>query len=295
MKRGKPKKQSAKNRLSGLLVACRNGDETTVRQCLANGDDSNALGPHKVTPLMEAASRGFASIVRSLLYSGADVNLQTTARETALAYAAANGHVKVVELLLNADANPNCHVSIGAGKLSALSVAAGRGDLKCVKVLITGGAHPEGWNEPEKPAVVAAGNGHVEVVHYLLKHGMNPNAKGHQNKTALLRFSAVGSVEGVKLLLLHKAQLNLADSYGITAFSWACRNGHLEVARLLLQNGADPLAKGAIDLYRDLPGESALYWALQQKQRRIVRWLLSLKKTKFTQFERDQAKDLLGT
>ncbi len=45
--------------------------------------------------------------------------------------------------------------------------------------------------------------------------------------------------ETVQLLLSHGANVNMADSMGMTALYWAVKNGSLELVHILLENKAD--------------------------------------------------------
>jgi ankyrin repeat protein len=278
-----------------LHIACQENQSSKVRSLLKGGTDPNILGPHSITPLIDAASRGFIKIVKNLLAAGADVNLTTTGKSTALAYAISNGHLEVGEALLKAGANANCHIDIGAGKskLSALTIAAGRGYAPCVNLLLAHGANVDGWNEPERPLVLAARNKHLNIVRILLKAGANPKAQGVLGASCLKAFSANGLLEGVKLLLTYKVDVNLRDSYGMTAFVWSCRNGHLEIAKLLLKSGADPLACDTLNPMLK-KGDSALIWAAKQKHIDLVRWLFQTEK-RFAKEDVNEAKQILNS
>jgi ankyrin repeat protein len=72
-----------------------------------------------------------------------------------------------------------------------------------------------------------------------------------------------GLIDRVKLLFT----LNKTDSSGTTALSWAARNGHEAVVRLLLEKGADVEAKAKY-------GETALSWAAANGHEAVVRLLL---------------------
>ncbi|HZL95092.1 MAG TPA: ankyrin repeat domain-containing protein, partial [Vicinamibacterales bacterium] len=51
-----------------------------------------------------------------------------------------------------------------------------------------------------------------------------------------------GNVEAVRTLLQKRADVNLAESDGMTALHWAARNNDLASARLLLRAGANTRA-----------------------------------------------------
>lgn len=282
----KPKKPS-------LLIACRKGDFRAVQSLLKLGGDPNcAGGKDRVTPLIEAASRGFDNVVALLLRHGADPNALATCCESALAYAASNGHTSIADRLLKAGAHPNCRVMLFGEHASALTMSSGRGEIATVKLLIAAGANPDGFEEWDRPIILAARNQHLEVVRYLLEHGADPNAQSRTRKTVLIPLAARGAADEVKLALQCKAQVNVPDSDGMTPLMWACRNGRLEVVKLLIQAGADV---GLRDTFRQRAGirDSALTWAISQKQRAVVEWLVQ-RKLAFDKADLERAKTFLN-
>jgi ankyrin repeat protein len=59
-------------------------------------------------------------------------------------------------------------------------------------------------------------------------------------RPALLTAASLGYSKIVQLLLANRADLNAHDAGGGTALIWACNDGHIDCARLLLAAGADP-------------------------------------------------------
>lgn len=57
-----------------------------------------------------------------------------------------------------------------------------------------------------------------------------------------------GRTETVKALLQHHADVTLPDKTGRTPLHLCVANGHVAVARLLLEAGADPTAKDQVCL-----------------------------------------------
>jgi len=55
--------------------------------------------------------------------------------------------------------------------------------------------------------------------------------------------TAFGRIEAVKFLISHKAALNIPNRLGNTALLYAGRFGHADVARALLEAGADKNSK----------------------------------------------------
>lgn len=84
-----------------LLPAAGNGDLTSVRQLLADGEDINQTGFADYTALMEAAYHGQTDCLRILLTAGADANRTDAFDCSALSYAALQGHAECVRLLLS--------------------------------------------------------------------------------------------------------------------------------------------------------------------------------------------------
>ena len=122
--------------------------------------------------------------------------------------AAHNGHKEIVELLLKKGANVNAVDQNGC-----------------------------------TPLHCAAHNGHKEIVELLLDTGANVDAVSQAESTALHHAVSAENcqVEIVKAIIEKEAAVDIADKYGRTPLCWAIRNGYSEIARILLENKADPL------------------------------------------------------
>lgn len=93
----------------------------------------------------------------------------------------------------------------------------------------------------EDPLVRGAGRGDLPAVERLLDKGHDPNASVLGGYTALMEAAGRGDLEMVKALLSHGAEASAKTTHGWTALmSVAARSGDLEIARLLIERGADP-------------------------------------------------------
>lgn len=99
--------EAARSQLvSALYGAAHHGHEHTVRKCLAEGADVDAIAAAwEATALYAAAKAGEVSIGKMLLQANADVDKGHRAGQTPLAAACANGHVDMARLLLAAGAD----------------------------------------------------------------------------------------------------------------------------------------------------------------------------------------------
>lgn len=89
-----------------LAIAASVGDRKTVKQCLDNGADPNAMTSTFVTPLFYAAGNGETEIMKDLLAHGANSNLRCTEDEIPpLHTAIISGNQKSVRILLEARAD----------------------------------------------------------------------------------------------------------------------------------------------------------------------------------------------
>jgi hypothetical protein len=99
---------------------------------------------------------------------------------------------------------------------------------------------------------------------------LTPGAASAQDPgDELRRAASAGEVARVRELLDKGVDVNSANQYGATALAFASRRGHLEVVKLLLERGADPLRRDNFN------GLTPLLFALRQGHAEIARIFLA--------------------
>jgi ankyrin repeat protein len=146
------------------------------------------------------------------------------------------------------------------------------------------------------PLHLAAEHDHAEVAELLIEAGADLEAWTTWGTTPLEWAGVLGSRRTGDALVRHGARLTLGAAAGLgrldavramseggaisPAFVLACRNGHTDVARFLLDSGADVNARGIF-------AATGLHWAAINGHTATVRFLLdhgadpSLRDTKF--------------
>jgi uncharacterized protein len=258
-----------------LAEAVKSGSRETVERLLKSRVDVNATEVDGTTALHWAVRGDDFETARALLKAGAKVNAANRYGVTPLSLAAVNGHAPMLELLLKAGAAANAALPEGE---TILMTAARTGDPESVKLLLNYGAEVNARDQWQGQTALmwAAAENHAEVVKLLLDHGAEidtlskklefpkfsfngstmvstPMPRGAM--TALMFAAREGALEGVRALADARANLNLTDPDGTTALVMAIVNVHYEVAKLLLENGADPNIA-------DASGMAALYAAV---------------------------------
>jgi len=255
-----------------LALACMGGHVAVVQLLLESGADPNHASPTGETPLMVAARTGVVDSVVSLLEHGADpLARENWMGQTALMWAAAERHTSVVGPLIAGGAEVDSRTDAG---FTPLMFAARLGHIDTVDALLDAEADvnqtlPDGTS----PLVVAVINAHYDLAIRLLERGADPNAS-EQGWTALhqlvwtrrpntnknqhnpspLQSGRVTDLELVKALVSHGGDVNARqtkeprDGYrnmlnrvDATPFLLATKVVDLELMRLLLDLGADPL------------------------------------------------------
>jgi ankyrin repeat protein/formylglycine-generating enzyme required for sulfatase activity len=254
-----------------LMTASRTGKVEAVKALLAHGADVNAKESWRgQTALMWAAAEGHADVVRALAEHGAEIEARSNGTSadnlsgyrfgegglTALLFAARQGKIDSARALLEAGANVNDKVRVKTSEDH-------------------GGDHPAGPVDGSSALALAVGSAHYELAAFLLEKGADPNAATHgwtalheitrtrrpgvgDNLPAPEGSGNIDSLEMVRRLVAHGANVNAptkpeAEDYirrvvktdlvasGATPFLMAARAADVELMRLLVELGADPL------------------------------------------------------
>lgn len=115
---------------------------------------------------------------------------------------------------------------------SLLMLASFNGHILVCQYLIKAGAHAEARDPDGRTALMFASTGpFAETVKFLLSSDANPNSVDHgEHFSSLMHAAAEGHIDVVKVLLDNGADKTLKDIDGDTAESFAKQNGHLAVA-----------------------------------------------------------------
>jgi ankyrin repeat protein len=212
--------RAANDGASALLWAAFHSSEEMTKALLAAGAVVDAANHYGVTPLLQASRNGDVSVIKALLDAGADATRWHPEGETPLMAASRTGHVDAVKLLLSHGSFVNA-------------------------------ADPF---QEETALMWASAEGQVEVVKALLAAGADPNLKAHVSLiterknadhpsggfTALMFAARNGHEDVVRALVAGGADLKLTNADGATATVVAIVNDRFDLAKELLDLGADP-------------------------------------------------------
>lgn len=232
-----------------LADAAMNGDVDAVRALVKRGADVNTPGAFGTPALHWRVRVDDVPGAKFLLESGADANGTTERGVTPLGLAIENGNAAMVSLLLQAGADVNHAERTGE---TPLMRAAEVGVLPVVQLLLVRGASVDARDEyyGQTALMFAARAGHADIVKALLARGADPNAATSVGATPA--FVAPNSVPGFGFgvgILRGGVPADRGRREpipgGMTPLLYAVRHDRVEVAKLLIQAGADVNAKEA--------------------------------------------------
>jgi ankyrin repeat protein len=208
--------------ITPLSLACTNGDAAVIELLLKAGADVKAATTDGATPLMLAAASGSADAVKVVLDHGADVNAKESAHgQTALMFAAAKNRAAVIELLLKNGAD------------SAVT--------STVEKLARPRVDEDGNPLPAAPAGGGRGGGGGRAGGGLGGQARGASATIMGGMTAMLLAAREGNMEAARALLTGGADINQPSASDKTSpLVIAITNGHYDLAKFLLDHGADP-------------------------------------------------------
>ena len=202
----------------------------------------------KTKEILTAVDQGDVEQTRSLL--GGDTTLSRASGDhnvTPLHAAAEKDHREIAELLLDAGADLEAETTWG---MTPLQWAANMGSKSVGELLLARGAKLNMW--------AAAGLGMLDAVQTFFDgpDQLKPGA-------AQCRYQQLLDGNWEKIPPPDDERDALSDAFYI-----ACRNGHKEVAEILLERGADVNFRGFF-------GGTGLHWAAMNGHRKTVEFLLA--------------------
>jgi ankyrin repeat protein len=217
------------------------------QESLGNSQQNRAELCAKADTLPRAAQRACVERVRELLAANG-IDSTNGSESEALTTAIRSGNKEIVEILIRAGAPVNPSQTV---LWPPLSDAAFTKHFEIMKFLLESGAKVDAPDHRGVTLLVSTGFFDPTVTTILLDAGADPNATDRQGETALMKASARGLKETVKILIDHHANLNQKDARGRNALMHAAASRISTAIPLLLENGADVTS-------RDSEGYSAL-------------------------------------
>jgi len=221
---GADARQARTDGTTPLHWAAHNGDQALLDQLLKKGADPNARNDYGSTPLQEAAELGNAGLIKSLLKAGAKATTANDDGETVLMTVARTGAVDAAQLLIDAGADVNA-VESWRGQ-TALMWASSQSNPDMVRLLLKRGANPNVLSDLRNwPRTTTA--------------EPRPQWRPPGAFTALQLAAREGCAECARELVKGGAELDTASPEGITALLFSILNARFDVAKVLIEAGAD--------------------------------------------------------
>ncbi|CAI5720487.1 unnamed protein product [Hyaloperonospora brassicae] len=193
------------------------------------------------TAVRAAVTTGDVVALQALLDKGVHLDAKDQDERTPLHWACASGRLNVAEFLLTR-ARASLDVQDDAGWTPLMS-AASAGHAEIVGLLLSSGASAELGNVNGQ-IPLHYHRGRREIAELLLDYTADVNHADTTGSTPLMR--ALGgkpSLAIIAQLVEHGAKVDGRDVDGNTPLHLAISEGHEDIARYLLEHGADPSAK----------------------------------------------------
>jgi ankyrin repeat protein len=207
-----------------LYMAAQNGNAAVIEELLEAGASAREANKNGTTVLMMATASGSADAVKVLLDRGAEINAtENTNGQTALMFAAAYNRASAIRVLMQHGADPN--LTTKAFKVERVQVK----------------LYSDAASQAQAQARQAA-------------QGDRPRGGAVVGGLGAMHFAArEGQMDAIRELVAGGADLNLISAGDKTPpMTEAIINAHLDIAKFLLDRGANPTianADGLTPLY----------------------------------------------
>lgn len=244
-------------------------EENSITELLLGNGAAPCIKNYKgMTPLHLVAERGNLHFIKTFLEQGCNINCRNNRGETPLFLAVKNEHVKTVEYLLSKNADPK--IGTAFRNITPLMIASGKCNIEIFDLLQRHGVsiHQKSYWVEHTPLKFAINKGcfdiadrlillgsdihetglfsppihhltrsnNIEGIRYLLDKGVSPDTPDEIGLTPIF---IAESVEAVKILVVHGADIHREFLYGITPINYQLGiNQNCEIAEYLYSQGA---------------------------------------------------------
>lgn len=233
---------------TSLHEACIYSHIECIELLLASGANMNALKRADWTPLMLACTRENLSIIKILVNNGARMDIVNKDGWNAFLIAARKGCLNILEFLLIVF--PDCWKCISNNGRTALHVSAINNQPKVINFLLKHTLLDLNCRDScgTTPLMDAARIVTPDGLQLLLEWRADVFTLDTLGRNLLHVAAQAGSLECIKLLLLVSGlECNsIMSSNGFIPLHYAAREGHTQVLRYLLDNGADTNVKDSM-------------------------------------------------
>lgn len=244
------------------------------------------------TPLQVAAAAGQVDMIKSFLIAGAKANLVNAKGDTPLMSSVQAGHYHSSAQLLRAPSTDLFQRNnLGANVLHQAIAA----DMSVIVESILNTdmdrrANPDRndvvndeaksgtllvdtrlvGSSTQSGLMMAAQNGGTEIVRILLQHKAQVNIQTDTGETALMYAALMGNVDIVALLLAASARVDLVThDKGFSALMMASSRGHVAVVDKLLEHAIETRQYHVLDI-KDVAGQTALDHASDAREQQVM-------------------------
>lgn len=192
--------------------------------------DDDEANEAKIALMLSACAKNNVNKVSALIRGGLSADSCDYDKRSGLHLAASEGHIDIVRLLTQEGANVNCKDRFNS---TPLDDAVRHGFMDIVDFLRSAGAKHGTIGKFEADLIQAAHDGNVAEAERLIKNGVSAQCSDYDKRTPLHLAVAEGHVELCKLLLAQGADPKAEDRWGVTPLYEANRRG--------TRTGADPI------------------------------------------------------
>jgi serine/threonine-protein phosphatase 6 regulatory ankyrin repeat subunit B len=263
-----------------LHYATDGGSKEVTELLISKGAFIDARNRNKETPLHLAAKKGYSDLAKLFVTKKADVTVKTQDGWTPLHFAADNGHKDIVALLIENGADINAKSNEPKG--TPLFYAARSGHKGVIKLLIDKGAT---ISEIDDLLYYMCQYQHKDLVEFFIQKGANVNSEADYwayapalyllwdsksiNKWDKVKIADSNQPDIFKLLLDNGANPNAKGRADWSLLHYASETeGYIDMARMLLDKGANPNIRESI-------GQTPLHLAAEPGFKAIVELLIS--------------------